>query len=64
MGLVFGIIIALFTPAAAFVALMSGSNWETGEGGNLVGGISTLVIGWLIAGLIIVSHFHPIHLGW
>jgi hypothetical protein len=64
MGLVIGIIIALATLPVAFVALMQGSNWETGQGGNPVGGAITLGIGWCIAGAVIFTHFHPIHLSW
>ena len=60
MGLVVGIIIAVLTLPAACVALMQGPNWETGEGGNPVGAATTLGIGWLIAGAVIFTHYHPL----
>ena len=64
MGLVIGIAIAILTLPIAFGTLMSGSNWETGQGGNPTGAVVTLAIGWTIAGVIIYSHYHPIHLSW
>lgn len=64
MGLIIGILIALITLPMAWVALMQGSNWETGEGGNPVGGAMTLGIGWAIAAGVIFSHYHPIAIHW
>lgn len=64
MGLVIGILIAVLTLPVAFVALMQGSNWETGQGGNPVGALITLGVGWAIAAVPIVTHYHPIHLSW
>ena len=64
MGLVLGIVIALATLPLALGALMSGSNWETGEGGSPAGAAATLCIGWVIAALLIVTHYHPLHLSW
>ena len=64
MGLVLGITVAVLTLPVAFLAMMSGSNWETGEGGSTTAGAVTLVVGEALAIFIIVSHYHPIHLSW
>ena len=64
VGLIIGIIVAVVTLPIAWVALMSGSNWETGTGGSPVSGYMTLGIGWAVAAMFIVTHYHPIHLSW
>ena len=59
-----GITIIILTLPIAFLVLMQGSNWETGEGGNPIGGFATLGFGWIIAAFIIITHYYPIYLSW
>lgn len=64
MGLVFGIIVAVLTVPVAWAVAMSGSNWETGQGGSPTAGFVVLGVGWTWAALLIISHYHPVHLSW